>query len=94
MLWLTNAFNIKRSRRLAGFLPHFRPYLTSGAETDTRWVLAFARQVVSRRCDEIGRHARLKISCPQGRVGSTPTAGTLEPPERPPEHPLSRGKLG
>ena len=28
-----------------------------------------------RRRDEIGRRARLKIWCPQGRVGSSPTAG-------------------
>lgn len=31
--------------------------------------------------DEIGRHVGLKIPCPQGRVGSTPTSGT-QPTEK------------
>ena len=30
-----------------------------------------------RRRDGIGRRARLKISCPRGRAGSTPAAGTI-----------------
>ena len=32
---------------------------------------------IPRRRGEIGRHDRLKICCPQGRVGSSPTAGRL-----------------
>ncbi len=31
----------------------------------------------SGRRGEIGRHDRLKICCPQGRVGSSPTAGRI-----------------
>ncbi len=35
------------------------------------------------RCGEIGKHARLKIVCPQGLVGSTPTIGTMPAPKLP-----------
>ncbi len=32
--------------------------------------------VFPRRCGETGKHDGLKIHCPQGLVGSTPTGGT------------------
>ena len=35
------------------------------------------------RCDGIGRRARLKISCPQGRAGSTPATGRNAPRLKP-----------
>ena len=38
--------------------------------------------ICSRRCDGIGRRARLKILCPQGRAGSTPATGTIEMQEQ------------
>ncbi len=39
-------------------------------------ITAFAERQSSGRSDGIGRRAGLKIPCPSGRVGSTPTFGT------------------
>lgn len=34
---------------------------------------------LKRRCDGIGRRARLKIWCPRGHAGSTPATGIFNP---------------
>lgn len=39
-----------------------------------RWIVVYF--TLLSRCVGIGRRDRLKICCPQGRVGSSPTTGT------------------